>query len=534
MLRRTVSNSVWKKPFAKEVVPSREKPISAWEALFDPFRQTSQERWLYEECVARLHTKSVIVSNFRGCGKSTTLKRLQFRWFLYPRLWLTRRIEFYDGDTADRAVDPTWVDLAARGASFMFMFSLSTFIALTGLWFSRPEDDDSKRSLSVATVRDVVKEQLPTKEGAFLAISVATIQLLFFCRRRVLILDDVSGTKSRLRKKFPANGSLLSALNVLSGSANVIFVSSHEMMRVQFPDASASSYTELRMPPLTAQEMELRLVRMGFDIRSALSEDGKPSVDGDESPFDAKESPLGVVMKMYGLQLAYSARFYIFAKLDGILLRKPTRAQLRKICLGISLEAADKRAICCSSMVNVSTLEHFPLQGCINPGAVAEKKNAVQYFEEAFPGIKMVPHRLVIPMILAATSHVSNAPESDMQMYTNILEKLPEAGSWNKLEIPSDAANAVSGLRGKLQLTRWTFEVNYFRSSLNEANQLIFDDILSKYDIDKTGGISVHARMFVLRREDILNALREKYVGGTQACEERICAFEAWLGRERV
>eukprot|EP00742_Colponemidia_sp_Colp-10_P016876 GILJ01019381.1.p1 GENE.GILJ01019381.1~~GILJ01019381.1.p1 ORF type:complete len:281 (+),score=22.81 GILJ01019381.1:64-843(+) len=112
------------------------------------------------------------------------------------------------------------------------------------------------------------------------------------------------------------------------------------------------------------------------------------------------------VVRLYGKELGLSARFYLewsTQKVEGTI-AKPTRADLLMLCENLTLRTNRISAIVSSHLVDIHDYEHFPIGGCV---ADTEKRSAVDYVKLAFPKSKMVPHRLVIPMILAATSHVA-------------------------------------------------------------------------------------------------------------------------------
>eukprot|EP00744_Colponema_vietnamica_P016647 GILI01023359.1.p1 GENE.GILI01023359.1~~GILI01023359.1.p1 ORF type:complete len:309 (-),score=13.45 GILI01023359.1:206-1072(-) len=199
---------------------------------------------------------------------------------------------------------------------------------------------------------------------------------------------------------------LVSYLHYLSNEkqANVILVTSNEGLIHHFQDTAPYTRVEYQMPALTAAEMEDRLVRM----------DMTPNVKVEE------------VVRLYGEELGLSARFYLdwnTQKVEGTI-AKPTRADLLMLCENLTLRTNRISAIVCSHLVDIHDYEHFPIEGCV---ADTEKRSAVDYIKLAFPDTKMVPHRLVIPMILAATSHVAPkgvATEEEVNVMKRLSDQL--------------------------------------------------------------------------------------------------------------
>ena len=75
-----------------------------------------------KECIAKHRDLHVIVSNFRGCGKSTTLARLEARSFLYA--WYPfRKVEFFSAATVENMIDPK------KSAAYDRKRLLNTFVS---------------------------------------------------------------------------------------------------------------------------------------------------------------------------------------------------------------------------------------------------------------------------------------------------------------------------------------------------------------------------------------------------------------------
>lgn len=410
-----------------EQVP--DKVISEWELYFDPLLSTSQERWFINNCLKKRWDRHVIVSAFRGCGKTTTLERLRRRGRF---LVFYRKLEFYDAKNLqdlekqnkvpslyEDLLSMLWHLVLAAAVGMMLQIIWNYVCKRLGKKDSKQSDEAQDPHLEKQTIQVLIDNIPSLKEIAVAGITtilLTTLSLLSRFRRRVIVLDDVTKTV-QMSKDVPSElhrhsavRDLLERLSKKEKVANVIFVSSNEALDKLFEDPNKGTRGLLRMPPLTPEEMEARIERMG--IRSEIT---------------VKDA-----IKSYGKELALSARFYqhmyVTSRMSPM---RPTRDELRQLCSQLTLLASWKVALYGSHLVKLESYKEFSLGGCIDE-RLAKSENVVYYVTQAFPTRPSelcdgIPHRLIIPMILAATTHLSNLPPIDEKhIQQHLCKLLPE------------------------------------------------------------------------------------------------------------
>lgn len=424
-------------PLAKTHKTGIPAQLTLMETLFDPLPWTSQERWFINECIKSELHEPMVVSNFRGCGKTTTLWRIRKR---APMGFLTRQVHFYNSSNVHTLTDPSGWDRiisAFRSEGLAALATLVLALALAFYRFSKEEARDCKadpRKYSKVNpdlqegnlhhiYRNVVQEQMPTKESMAATVIVTVCICLRLSRRLVIVLDDATGCAAANRStastaasgknvvekaNLPTVNKLLQKLKVVN--ANVIFVTSNEALEKHLTDAATDTLIKQRMCPLELPEMAARLRRQGIDAQAGVT-----SPSSSQQPADV--AYIAEVMRLYGEELALSAHFYRQVSISGMSIAKPSRVALAQMCETLVLQADTATAIYGAHPVKVDRYKNFPIEGCVPlpkpehatdtskmPGAVVHSVNAAEFIRQAFPGATWVPHRLVVPMILVSTT----------------------------------------------------------------------------------------------------------------------------------
>ena len=145
-------------------------------------------------------------------------------------------------------------------------------------------------------------------------------------------------------------------------------------------------------------------------------------------------------------ELARSARFYIEAEAKQINLASPSRKDLLGLCENITLEASVPHAIVGSRLVDITErLLFFPIAGFVSPKD--SSKTALDFVNKAFPGLVMVPHRLLIPLVLVSTAGATtNCPEAESLIFEKLMLHI---GSDDKSMIP-EGQRVANLLRGHI------------------------------------------------------------------------------------
>ena len=459
-----------------------------------------------KECIAKHRDLHVIVSNFRGCGKSTTLARLEARSFLYA--WYPfRKVEFFSAATVENMIDPK------KSAAYDRKRLLNTFVSCVVAFVLACAANAFFRWVRPRNVKPLNERD---EEGGFLPLSTEA-GLLVACfiggfiahrfRRRVLIFDDITGNNADVRDVQR----ILEWLRLMERRANVIFVTSNEALDQLMVDKSPTTRNFLQMPVLEPREMVGRLDRMGLPLEG--SEDGQ--LRG-----------LGQLTAMYGVELAYSARFHTLSRSIGMDFASPSRDQLWKLCKGLTLDANHPIAIAGSALVAIDRYESFPLGGCLTEAALQEKLAAPEYVRRAFPRLENAPHRLIIPLILLATTHVSNDPKGEVALLHEIRQAL---------ELGEVAHNGlyehVRVLLRFLAKQRARAELDYFKSLLDARGATLLDDILNQHRFNDQ---SEYLCPMIFRdlRQSVLDMLSDAYTKenkDTFALEGAIIKFNSWM-----